>query len=39
MVFIRVKRLNLDTDDNVAAAVVIPSEGPKSQPENGTLLQ
>jgi DNA gyrase subunit A len=34
-----VKLLNLDTDDKVAAAVVIPPEDPKSQPENGTLLQ
>jgi DNA gyrase subunit A len=34
-----VKLLNLDTDDKVAAAVVIPPEDPKTQPENGTLLQ
>jgi DNA gyrase subunit A len=34
-----VKLLNLDTDDKVAAAVVIPPEDPKSQPEIGTLLQ
>ena len=34
-----VKLLNLDNDDKVAAAVVIPPEDPKSQPENGTLLQ
>jgi DNA gyrase subunit A len=34
-----VKLLNLDPDDKVAAAVVIPPEDPKSQPENGTLLQ
>jgi DNA gyrase subunit A len=34
-----VKLLNLDTDDKVAAAVVIPPEDPKSQPESGTLLQ
>jgi DNA gyrase subunit A len=34
-----VKLLNLDTGDKVAAAVVIPPEHPKSQPENGTLLQ
>jgi len=34
-----VKLLNLDTDDKVAAAVIIPPEDPKSQPENGTLLQ
>ena len=34
-----VKLLNLDGDDKVAAAVVIPPEDPKSQPEDGTLLQ
>jgi DNA gyrase subunit A len=34
-----VKLLNLDADDKVAAAVVIPPEDPKTQPENGTLLQ
>jgi len=34
-----VKLLNLDTDDKVAAAVVIPPEDAKIQPENGTLLQ
>jgi DNA gyrase subunit A len=34
-----VKLLNLDNDDKVAAAVVIPPEDPKTQPENGTLLQ
>ena len=34
-----VKLLNLDTDDKVAAVVVIPPEDPKPQPENGTLLQ
>ncbi|HEY4379348.1 MAG TPA: DNA gyrase C-terminal beta-propeller domain-containing protein, partial [Acidobacteriaceae bacterium] len=34
-----VKLLNLDTDDKVAAAVVIPPEDAKTQPENGTLLQ
>jgi DNA gyrase subunit A len=34
-----VKLLNLDPDDKIAAAVVIPPEDPKSQPENGTLLQ
>jgi DNA gyrase subunit A len=34
-----VKLLNLDPDDKVAAAVVIPPEDPKVQPENGTLLQ
>jgi hypothetical protein len=26
-------------DDKVAAAVVIPPEDPKTQPENGKLLQ
>jgi DNA gyrase subunit A len=34
-----VKLLNLDADDKVAAAVVIPPEDAKIQPENGTLLQ
>jgi DNA gyrase subunit A len=34
-----VKLLNLDTDDKVAAAVVIPPEDAKPQPEDGTLLQ
>jgi DNA gyrase subunit A len=34
-----VKLLNLDTDDKVAAAVVIPPEDPKSPQEPGTLLQ
>ncbi len=34
-----VKLLNLDTDDKVAAAVVIPPEEAKTQPEEGTLLQ
>jgi DNA gyrase subunit A len=34
-----VKLLNLDNDDKVAAAVVIPPEDPKIQLENGTLLQ
>ncbi len=34
-----VKLLNLDEGDKVAAAVVIPPEDPKVQPENGTLLQ
>jgi len=34
-----VKLLNLDADDKVAAAVVIPPEEAKSQPEEGTLLQ
>ena len=31
--------INLDPDDKVAAAVVIPPEDPTPQPENGTLLQ
>ncbi len=34
-----VKLLNLDNDDKVAAAVTISPEDPKTQPENGTLLQ
>jgi len=34
-----VKLLNLDADDKVAAAVVIPPDDAKVQPENGTLLQ
>jgi DNA gyrase subunit A len=34
-----VKLLNLDQDDKVAAAMVIPPEDPKTLPENGTLLQ
>ena len=34
-----VKLLNLDTDDKIAAAVTISPEDPKTQPENGTLLQ
>jgi len=34
-----VKLLSLDAEDKVAAAVVIPPEETKSQPENGTLLQ
>jgi DNA gyrase subunit A len=34
-----VKLLNLDQDDKVAAAMVIPPEDAKTQPENGTLLQ
>jgi len=34
-----VKLLNLDTDDKVAAAVIIPPDDAKVQPENGTLLQ
>jgi DNA gyrase subunit A len=34
-----VKLLNLESDDKVAAAVVIPPEEAKIQPEEGTLLQ
>jgi DNA gyrase subunit A len=34
-----VKLLNLEPDDKVAAAVVIPPEEAKIEPENGTLLQ
>jgi DNA gyrase subunit A len=34
-----VKLLDLDTDDKVAAAVVIPPEEAKTLPEEGTLLQ
>ena len=34
-----VKLLNLDADDKIAAAVAIPQEEPKSQTENGQLLQ
>ena len=34
-----VKLLDLDTDDKVAAAMVIPPEDPKAPGENGTLLQ
>jgi len=34
-----VKLLDLDSDDKVAAAVVIPPEESKTEPENGTLLQ
>ncbi|MGB7190805.1 MAG: DNA gyrase C-terminal beta-propeller domain-containing protein, partial [Acidobacteriaceae bacterium] len=34
-----VKLLNLEDDDKVAAAVVIPPEEAKIEPENGTLLQ
>ncbi len=33
-----VKLLNLDNDDKVAAVTISP-EDPKTQPENGTLLQ
>jgi len=34
-----VKLLNLEDEDKVAAAVVIPPEEAKTEPENGTLLQ
>ncbi|MGB0124954.1 MAG: DNA gyrase C-terminal beta-propeller domain-containing protein, partial [Silvibacterium sp.] len=34
-----VKLLNLEDQDKVAAAVVIPPEEAKIEPENGTLLQ
>lgn len=34
-----VKLLNLEEDDKIAAAVVIPPEEAKLEPENGTLLQ
>ncbi len=34
-----VKLLDLDTDDKVAAAMVIPPEDPKTNGEGGTLLQ
>ncbi len=34
-----VKLLNLEPEDKVAAAVVIPPEEVKAEPENGTLLQ
>ncbi|ACO34051.1 DNA gyrase, A subunit [Acidobacterium capsulatum ATCC 51196] len=34
-----VRLLNLDTEDKVAAAVVIPPEEAKEEPETGTLLQ
>ena len=34
-----VKLLDLEKDDKVAAAMTIPPEDPKSQPEDGTLLQ
>ena len=34
-----VKLLNLEDEDRVAAAVVIPPEEVKNEPENGTLLQ
>ncbi len=34
-----VKLLNLEEEDRIAAAVVIPPEDAKDEPENGTLLQ
>jgi len=34
-----VRLLNLDDNDKIAAAMTIPPEDPKTQPENGTLLQ
>ena len=34
-----VKLLNLEEEDKVAAAMVIPPEEAKAEPENGTLLQ
>ncbi len=34
-----VKLLDLEKDNKVAAAMTIPPEDPKSQPEDGTLLQ
>jgi DNA gyrase subunit A len=34
-----VKLLSLDADDKVAAAVVIPPDESKSEPETGLLLQ
>jgi len=34
-----VRLLHLEEEDKVAAAVVIPPEEAKSEPENGTLLQ
>jgi DNA gyrase subunit A len=34
-----VKLLDLDTDDKVAAAMVIPPEDPKTQAPDGALLQ
>jgi DNA gyrase subunit A len=34
-----VKLLDLDTDDKVAAAMVIPPEDPKTPTENGALIQ
>ena len=34
-----VRLLNLDTDDKVASATVIPPEDPKNPTENGALIQ
>src|ERR1700761_5832210 len=34
-----VKLLNLETDDRIASATVIPPEDPKTNGENGTLVQ
>jgi DNA gyrase subunit A len=34
-----VKLLDLDTDDKVAASMVIPPEDPKSNGDGGPLLQ
>jgi DNA gyrase subunit A len=34
-----VRLLNLETDDKVASATVIPPEDPKTNGENGTLVQ
>jgi DNA gyrase subunit A len=34
-----VKLLDLDTDDKVASATVIPPEDPKPQAADGTLIQ
>ena len=34
-----VKLLDLDADDKVAAAIVIPPKDPKSSTENGPLLR
>ena len=33
-----VKLLDLEQGDKVAAAMTIPPEDPKTQPENGTLI-
>jgi hypothetical protein len=39
LLFLVLKLLDLDTQDKVAAAVVIPSEEAKIQPEEGVLLR